>query len=121
MPLSEGFADLLDLLRKGTEKKVLKWGRTPSADVFRIELPEGDSVRLIRDATFLDEEDRGPRFILTLLNPEGRVLDEWFSADLGDEVGQLYVLYREARRSTVDYDRELKTILKSLRSKIPDD
>lgn len=120
MPMTEELADLLDLLRKGTEKKVLKWDKTPSADVFRMELPEGRSVRLIRDETVTEEEGSAPRFLLSVLNPEGRVVDEWFSADLGEEAGQLYDLYREARRSAVNYHEEMKSILKSLRSKIPD-
>lgn len=118
MPLSDELRSLLDLLLEGASQKIIKWESTPSEDIIRAELPDGAAVRITREEYLTEEDERGIRYILSLLRPDGRLLEEWTSDDLGQDAGKLYELFRDARRSALNLDSELKRILGNLQKAV---
>ena len=119
MPAHDELKSLLKLLEEGTQQKALNWQQTPTENVFRMDLPGGAYVRLFRFESLVEDEEREVRYILQLFTEKGNLLEEWSSAELeSQEAGKLNELYRLARRSALDVEKQMQQILKSLREKV---
>jgi len=111
MATDERLSTWLTLLRKGTENRALHWETTPSEAAFRSDLPDG-AVRIWKVGDPQSPEVR-PVYLLTLLDNEGRTVEEWDSSSSGEEEG-LSDLYHTARRAALRLNDRLERMLKAL-------
>lgn len=111
--------DLLSFLEQGMQQKSLKWKKTPTDTVFRMDLSDEAYVRLIRDDYLSEDEEGAGRYILQLFNSASDLLDEWSSAEVPQpESTKLAELFRLARRSALDVENQIHQILKKLQEKV---
>ncbi len=113
MKKDEEFNKLLTLLERATEERDgFKWQKTPSENVYRMDLPTGHFVRLIREEQISEDEMLPARIVLALCGSNGLVLEEWPSTTLDDsEAERVHDLYRKARRAALNVDKEMRDIL----------
>lgn len=109
MPNHHEISEFQVLLRDATLDNQLEWEPTPDGDTFRTRLPNGSFVRLSHERLpFAGDSATTEEYLLSLLNPNGYVVEEWSQPDLGD-------LHRLARNSALKLNETLQDAINSLR------
>jgi hypothetical protein len=104
---SPNLDDLLRVLNAATDKRTIKWSTTASEDTFRAVLDFG--------MVTISAEDLGPGYILTLLDRDGIVLEQYRSSGEGTLLA-LEALHKKARHQALEVDEKLKDWYNRLKS-----
>lgn len=98
--------DILRAITRAMQRNALQWQTTADEDTFRAELGLG----LVRITKVPETE----RYVLTLVDQDGVVLDEYQSS--GPDCLEFEVLYREARRQALNLDSKLRHFYEHLKT-----
>jgi hypothetical protein len=107
---------LLRELNQVTAEGMLPWEDTADDEEFRAILKPG-MVRVGRRSAYYDDGESSRYFAVTLLNPEGRVAEE-FEARESPEIEMAAELFELARRSALKGDALLDDLLADLERRL---
>ena len=104
---SPSLDDLVRVLKAATEKNSLHWKETADENTFRAELSTG-AVRISKTSA-------APRYLLTLLDHDGTLLEEYEPSGEGEMIA-IEALYKKARIEALNLDWKLKGLYDQLKS-----
>jgi hypothetical protein len=104
---SQNLDELVRLLNAATDNKMLQWSKAAEEDTFRAQLGLG-MVRISRGAA-------GSGYILSLLDDEGILLDEYQPA-AGGELSAVETLYKKIRHQALNLEWKLKGVFDQLKT-----
>src|SRR5262249_16234475 len=104
---SPNLDDLLRVLNAATDRKTLHWNKTAEEETFRTEL----GIGMVR----ISKVSPAPGYILSLLDQEGIVLDEYQPSGEGELIA-IETLYKKVRRQALNLDWKLKGVYDQLKS-----
>jgi hypothetical protein len=110
------FAKLVNELSQATKEGKLAWEDTADEEEFRAVLKPG-MVRVGRRAPYFEEGDRMTYYVVTLLNREGRVAEEFVAREptVSERSAELFEL---ARRSALKGNDLLDNLLADLEKRL---
>jgi hypothetical protein len=106
---SKKFLQLLTDLRDATAQSRIEWEDTADEDMFRTNLGPG----MVRVSKSILSDDERPYYTVWLLDPEGRVVDE-YEALGGEDFSTIAELYELARRSARNASELVEAMLATL-------
>lgn len=120
------FREMMDVLKRATEARQLRWEKTPDPLEFKAQLPDGASVRFLRidpprPRSIVQDllEPAKPQFTISVRDREGKALGEW-SAVAGPAWALLNELHQLVQRSVNVVDDRLRSILETLKANLPE-
>jgi hypothetical protein len=99
--------DLLRVLNAATDKNKLHWSKTAEEDTFRTDFGHG----MVRISKVLG----APTYILSLLDRDGTLLEEYLPAGEGELIA-LDTVYKKVRRQALDLEQKLKGFYEQLKN-----
>jgi hypothetical protein len=106
-PPSPTIDDLLPLLTAATDKNNLQWSKTADEDSFRAEL----GTWMVR----LDMVPASSRFVLSLLDQDGTLLDQFQPSGEGQRIA-FEALFKKARTQALKLDWKIKNFYDHLKT-----
>ena len=106
-PSSPSLGELVRVLNAATDKQVLHWGTTAEEDTFRTELGIG--------IVNISKTSSPSRYLLSLLDQEGILLDEYQPSGEG-ELLAIEALYKKARSQALNLEWKLKNLYDRIKS-----
>jgi len=107
---SPNLDDLLRVLNAATDKDTLNWETTAEEDTFRAQAGFG-MVRISKAVGTMSDDSR---YVLSLLDQEGALLDEYQPSGEGT-LAATEALYKKVRRKALNLDSKLKAIYDHLK------